>query len=307
MKKKFLILIDSNKIGFFPDKTGNAIVCEIYKSNSILSRIARKIFLLLRIPFRFIYFTDWYKQKNSPDVVILFDTGNAKYIIPCIHKVYPKARIILWFWNSVAKTINPHEIKNKNIEMWSFDLDDCKHYGMRYNTQFFSNYILKDMSKDIKPEFDLFFIGTDKGRIKQLTELKKIADMYKLTYDFHVVGDETKKILGWNCNYRTGINYRSVIEKNLKSKAIVDIVAPGQHGLTLRPIEAMFLKRKLITNFSGIKEFDFYNKNNIFILGVDEDCDLPSFLCKPYSSDFDVEYYEMNSWIQRFVETISDN
>ena len=90
------------------------------------------------------------------------------------------------------------------------------------------------------------------------------------------------------------------IESN--SRALLDIVQPEQRGQTLRPIEALFFKKKIVTNNYSILEADFYNRENIFILGKDNIQDIQEFLKSDYkdlSSDL-LEKYTVKGWISNF-------
>lgn len=67
-------------------------------------------------------------------------------------------------------------------------------------------------------------------------------------------------------------------------------------------MEAIFLKKKLITNFRNIKTEKFYNPSNIFVIGEDNPEELESFINSPMK-EIDsslIEYYEFNNWINRF-------
>lgn len=63
------------------------------------------------------------------------------------------------------------------------------------------------------------------------------------------------------------------------SNIIVEIVREDQCGLTLRTLEALFYNKKLITTNKNVMDYDFYNKTNIFIYGVDKNleewCKIP--------------------------------
>ena len=307
MEKNILILIDDNKNGFFPDETDDAVVQEIYKTNKWYARVIRKIALKLHVPIYCTFFTDWYKRKNVPQTIVLFDTGNAKYILSIAKKRYPNARLILWFLNSVDNTIRPDEINVEGVEFWSFDPYDCKQYNMKFNTQFFPAHNLINLKVNSDFMRDIFFVGTDKGRIEQLTKLRKMVEDKNITYDFHIVGNASRQIPGWNCNYQNKLSYKQILCKDIESKAIIDIVSSGQHGLTLRPLDAMFLKKKLITNFGGIKEYEFYDSRNIFIIDEDDENTLKSFLEDPYKSSFSERHYEMNCWVHRFFIPIEES
>ncbi|HCF38843.1 MAG TPA: hypothetical protein DER56_07285 [Thermosipho africanus] len=87
-----------------------------------------------------------------------------------------------------------------------------------------------------------------------------------------------------------------------KSKAILDILSNPNDGLSLRPMESMFHRKKLITNSLLISNYDFYRSQNIFILGEDDLNKLPEFLNSPYE-DIDEELikkYDFKSWLSRF-------
>ena len=67
-------------------------------------------------------------------------------------------------------------------------------------------------------------------------------------------------------------------------------------------MEALFLERKLITNNTDIKNYDFYNHDNIFILGEDNINEIKEFINKPYKKiDQDIiDYYDFDQWLNRF-------
>lgn len=139
---------------------------------------------------------------------------------------------------------------------------------------------------------DVFFAGKDKERLKTLLELKEEFTRHGIKTEFLIFPERGKKytesekvhmVFKGQRWWEYLIPYEAILEGDLRSKAILDIVQEGQTGLTWRPIEALLLERKLITNFVGIKEYDFYSKENIFILGEDDMSLLVHFLNSPYS------------------------
>jgi hypothetical protein len=82
----------------------------------------------------------------------------------------------------------------------------------------------------------------------------------------------------------------------------LDIVSKGQTGLTLRPLEALYAEKKLITNDINIKTYDFYNPNNIFVLEDNNFDKINDFLNKNYQTVDDkiTEKYQFSNWIKRF-------
>ena len=73
--------------------------------------------------------------------------------------------------------------------------------------------------------------------------------------------------------------------------------------MTLRPLEALFLNKKLVTNYKEIKNEKFYNVNNIFILNNNYE-EIADFLKTPYVAIDEAikEQYTCTSWMLRFFE-----
>ena len=125
--------------------------------------------------------------------------------------------------------------------------------------------------------------------------------------------EELKKIylsLGIQCDFKIVyspadyISYEDNIRNVISSKCVLEICQEGQHGLTLRALEAMLCHRKLITNNKSIVKEDFYNPQNIFIIGVDNNQNVKDFI----DSDFVVgdesilKKYDFNNWLNSFIE-----
>ena len=67
----------------------------------------------------------------------------------------------------------------------------------------------------------------------------------------------------------------------------------------------LFLKKKLITNNASIKEKDFYDSSNIYIIQDMELKGIEEFMKIPYK-EVDpkiVSQYEINQWIQNYFLT----
>ena len=301
--KKTLVLYTQDGKNFFPDYSEYCYLMPLYKKGNYIHRVYRKIIFRFRLPLYNILFSHWLSIISKVDTIIIFDTGNAPFIINWLRKKYPQKRIILWFWNSIKDTIKPNLIDSSNIEMWSFDKSDCYNYGLKYNIQFFIDENLKCLNNNVETnEVDVFYVGVDKNRAKLLYELKKIFDNNNISYNFNLV-KYRNSTNDFNIDYKAPLKYLEVLEYIHKSKAIVDLVAEWQTGLTLRPLEALFLKKKLITNMKDIREYDLYNKNNIFIIGIDDNDTLVDFI----NSEFDetnrenlMKNYSFKEWLLNF-------
>lgn len=275
-------------------------VAEVYKKRTVSFRIIKRIWYKLKIPYLNIFFDKWKRELINYDTVILQTVSMPTEIINYIHKKNKNIRIILYFMNPIEKNDEINNINRSKAELWTFDYEDSKKYDLSYNPQYFFKNISLPKTNIID---DVYFLGADKGRIKQLINLEGTLESHGINTKFHITpsGKTTNK---YDKHYKDNISYEKSLEEIAKSKAILDITQKGQSGMTVRPLEALFFQKKLITNNTNIVNEKFYNKNNIFILGKDNISNIKQFVDSPnerVSSEI-IEYYDYDKWLERFFE-----
>ena len=85
----------------------------------------------------------------------------------------------------------------------------------------------------------------------------------------------------------------------LRSRIQLDIQHPNQTGLTMRTIETLGAKKKLITTNHLVKEYDFYRPENILIVDRDNpiiDVEFLKSQWKEIPNDV-YEKYSLRSWL----------
>jgi hypothetical protein len=94
------------------------------------------------------------------------------------------------------------------------------------------------------------------------------------------------------------LDIRKIIEN---SKCVIDLSHSHQSGLTMRAIETLGMQKKLVTNNKMIKEYDFYNKDNIYVIG--DDIGLKEFMLKPYVkiNQKILNQYALDSWTLKLI------
>lgn len=289
------VLILYNSVPYFElcFKAQNISVARTFKNVSLPLRIIRKISTLLKLPCDY-WFGEWKEKLSSIDAMIVF-SPIEKDILKYIKKENKKIRIIYWHWNPIVRSGKPpKEIYNLS-EIWSFDPGDCEKYSFLPNTTFYFKNI-RLPKNDI--DFDVSFLGVNKGRRKELKNIEELLNRNQLKTYFHIVPDKHES----DKSGPQPISYPEYLELLSKSRAILDINPIGQSGQTLRPMESIFLKRKLITNDFAITSCDFYKKENIFVLGLDDEKDLNQFINSPYKEvdDAIVARYDVKNWLKRF-------
>ena len=112
----------------------------------------------------------------------------------------------------------------------------------------------------------------------------------------------------YNCKFVTVhtssdyIPYTKYMEMAIHSRCLVEIVHSGDPSCTLRPLEAMAIRRKLLTNNPAIHNYSFFHSQNIFIIGENDLSKLPEFLyspIEPLPSEV-VDSYDVNNRIESF-------
>lgn len=254
------------------------------KDKNILFRIFRKLDLdIVRI-----FFGSWKKQIKDYEYFILFDNYYNGIVSKYIKRKNPNSKIILWFWNPISEYSKSY-LLHKNIdEVWTYDKNDAKKYNIKYNSQFYNKEIA---CPKLEIKQDVIFLGMNKGR-------KDIIGSYNNQF----INNQLKTKICIIETSKEAISYNEYLKLVGESNAILDIVMDNVPGLTLRCMESLFFNKKLITNNLDIENYDFYNPNNIFILGKDNMDNIKQFINSPYEPiDEDiVKYYDFEEWLKRF-------
>lgn len=303
--KKILVLKDnSNDFEQFFTKMMNKLgtkTCSVYRDCNKIEKFCRRVHFKLDLPFKSIWYAEWKHNVEKYDYIIIFDFILDKDIINFVEKKNAKGRIIFWYWNTIVGK-KPNIYKSKRCEFWSFDQNDCKKYNLKWNNQFYFKDVL--CNKEYKVKKDIMFVGVDKGRLRTILQLTKRFKEKNISTDFTIIYDRFYNIIELDeMVTRKSMQYDEIIKKIKESKAILDIVKDGQEGLTLRVLESIFYSKKLITNNKTIKDYDFYNKNNIFVIEDDDIDKIDEFLSLPYvgiSRDI-IDKYTYETWLNNFI------
>lgn len=294
-KNAMKLFVVHDKVLFYRDFCNNIDTGIIYRPlRSRFMRALRRLHLRSSLPLFSVWYTNDFRAAGTrSESIILFDSILTIPAANYLKKKYPSIRIIYWHWNHIE---NEKVQKNKlddTVEQWSFDRADCRKYGLKFNTQFYFPEF--GNSRQII-ERDFFFIGVEKRRKEQIERCIQLIDDADLTRQFITIGNTRKEQL------EKSLSYSQVLELISSSRCVVDIVSDVQQGLTLRPLEALFLQKKLLTNFPQIKDYDFYRPNNIFLIGEDNPSSLREFLSLPYDKTANkyIRHYSFAQWLKRF-------
>lgn len=265
-----------------------------------------------------IFFKENYKKRKTID-----------NIIKDIEELKEKIDIIFYIKPTIKMERLLKYLREKNIKMISHQWDSLKKVGddgsyikyfdknlffdkkdtIKYNGYFLPNFYIEEKVEKLEEEYDIYTIishGKHGNRIEQLEEIAKNLKEKNIKFLFLVYTKE-KNI---KSEYLTIIDKPISLKENynnmLKSKVILEIGdKKNQGGLTFRAIDSLGLKKKLVTNYDFVKEYDFYNPKNIYILR-DENIEIPVEFFEQEYEEVDKKIYEKYSgknWIKNiFME-----
>ena len=192
-------------------------------------------------------------------------------------------------------------------KIYSFDDKDIEKHGFERLTNY--NYLpFLSQEKQNPSEDALYITSYDKKRIKQLDILSQKFEELRLKFDLYVIGKKSWKnqlMKPFSKNKivftRKRINHENLPEFYKRTKVILDLMRENQYGLSFRVFEAMALEKKIITDNEKIKNYDFYNPNNILVLDKDFSNITKEFFETPYQSLPEEIYkkYTLEKWVER--------
>lgn len=296
IKRKTLFLwLDCEQFHAVNAQKRGVDVANVFRKTPLILKVIRRLQVKFKLFNISVWLEAWRNNLSSYDTVIIHASLLTPMVVKYIRSKNKKIRIIVWYWNPIAKSEKIESFLPYDCEIWSFDESDTKVYDVNHNTQYYFNDITL---KEETITNDVLFVGGDKGRLSFLKEIECKLIEHEVRTDFHIVSASNIE----NDTYKKRISYADILKKIECSKAILDVVSENQTGLTLRPLEALFLERKLITNDKRIIERDFYNPNNIFIIESDDLNTINNFINSPFEpvTEEILNKYDFDAWFARF-------
>lgn len=257
----------------------------------------------LKIKKKIEYLRNTIHQYDSYDLLIVNrpDTVGDEELALAIRLA---KRSVCLFWDSMDKIPSQKKYLTQFDRYFSFDSQDCNHYGFEEVTNFYfaEKHKISDHTWDVAllmtydnrihsaiKIFEYFNHNNIKAKAKIFT-YKSNPIQEKLPENMEVIHDI--------------IPFRDSYTYYLDSKIILDLAHPNQTGLSFRPFEAMGLEKKLITTNHSIQNFDFFNAANIHIIDNPNFISIPNdFLESPYHpilASIQDKYY-LKNWIKAII------
>ena len=216
----------------------------------------------------------------------------------------PNCELIQYQWDSIRNNPNGLIIQKYASKSFTFDKSDATdNSGFRYLPLF---YISDNHLNHSIEDLDILYVGTwSFERIEAIHSIGEICKKKNLKIYVHIV----IHILSFIKRYRifkkfplnyfkfSKLSYTKYLRLLEHSKAVFDVPSKTQVGTTMRTIEALSFRKKIITTNSMVKQEKFYRKEN-FLIWPREEYRIKDFLDIPFNDESLCNINSLQSWLQ---------
>lgn len=295
------------KVDFFDQRPDNDFITKV------MIRLNFKFFIQNRIDKYYKNIERSILNKQYDFIFLISPEGISKNNLENLKKIQPSAKVICYMWDSVKNKLHLLNFFEIIDEIYSFDQNDCNNYGFKFLPLFYLDSF-RTISMIKHPiYYDLCFIGTvHSDRFDFIMKIKKQFDHMNLNSFIYLYSPSQLMFIIQRLFYKNfkqiprnkvsffALAHDQIVDMISKSKIILDIERPNQNGLSMRTIEILAAKKKLITTNQNIKNYDFYNEQNILIVNRINPTIPLDFLSSDYveCSDNIYDKYSLTNWLK---------
>lgn len=228
-------------------------------------------------------------------------------------KYQPNCKRIFYTWDSFCNHNHGLLILKYFQKKFTFDYQDAIKYNIGFRPLYFADSYRDIYESQTKKDIDLLFLGTAHSdryvisnlisnwcRANNLNSFNYYFMQGWFVYFYKKYFDPSFKIFDYKKLSFKSLNNKEILKFYDRSNVILDISHPGQSGLTMRTFEAIGAGKKIITTNRNIKDYPFYNPNNIFVIDrKDIKLEYNFFNNKYLPLDYDLyEKCSIDGWIE---------
>lgn len=223
------------------------------------------------------------------------------------------SKMVAYQWDGLNRFPSVFDRIGLFEKFYVFDNTDYEEYRHTYdNLLLTTNFYFETIQIDevrVKPKSVCFVGSYLENRMSYIEELTEFLKKENFDVDVKLLCTKEKMIEKYKDSgidfISEPLTYGEMVQHVQKYEALLDFDNSAIHqGLSFRVFEALFYKKKIITNNVLIKGFDFYHPNNVFIWNNDNLFRLKEFLDKPMVKidQHIVDKYSFNNWIKRALD-----
>lgn len=282
---------------------------------------------LIRINRKFIaHYIDAYHKKIIEETkgnhydYIFFVKGESysEANLLTLFSYHKDAVTIIYHWDSIANTHDVRTLSSHFDHVFSFDRYDCMKYGYKFMPLFYFDEYRDIAGMKSPKKYDLMFVGTTHS--ERYRFVNSIASQIHacggktflyfffqgkiMFYKYKLMHPEMRKVKASAVHF-TPMTKTELMNVYARSNIIIDMQHPRQTGLTMRCFESLGAKKKLITTNADIRNYDFYNPDNILIVDRNNPVVPKEFIETPFV-DPDPEIYDkysISTWVDKIFSS----
>lgn len=283
---------------------------------------------IIRINKKFIYhyiekyFNSIMKIVNEKtyDVVLLISGQSLSFsekMIEQLKKSQPNAKYVLYQWDSQKNFPYIKKVQKYFDKCYTFDKEDASdNENLEFLPLFYSRQYEEMAKKKVgKFKYDFCFVGTAHPKkykfINEMSlQLKNVfPNQYiyfffpsRIVYFYRKIRNKELRKAHYKEFHYIPLDASEMDEVMTQSRCVLDSAQAGQVGLTIRAIEALGAKKKLITTNPDILNYDFYREENVYVYNGEFDLEAPFFKERYKEIESQVyEKYSLRNWLQRLL------
>lgn len=255
------------------------------------------------------------RRQQITDVLVIKGQAMSAGAIARLRAALPHARFTLYFWDSYRNMPRDSAYKVQLFDRaFTFDpVDAASDPRLVYQPLFYLDEFAR--LPRVEQDIDVFFFGTVhsdrykvwKGLRKALPPGLKVKQILyfnsRLVYWARRIADPSF----WGSR-KSEFVFAPVSKHELqallaRSKVVVDIERPVQSGLTIRTIEAVGARKKVITTNAFAERTDVFKKSNVLVIDRHAVTVPDAFFAAPFAelAPETMEKYTLNGWLGRIL------
>lgn len=235
--------------------------------------------------------------NEKQDYILIFNPGDFHPSTLELAKQKTK-KLIAYNYDSIKRVALPINPTQYFDTIYCFDNEDVTENDFLTKITNYTYIDKQELGENFKNKA---FIILSKDKQRNIV-ISKIADEFERNniknIEFILI-DKPNKKLNQNITFqKKRLTINEIISKVNNAEILIDIVRKDQVGLSFRIFEAMAHQKKLITTNANIKNYDFYNENNILVIDSENPIIPQDFLNNKYIplSDDIYNKYTLDTW-----------
>ncbi|NEG55138.1 CgeB family protein [Bifidobacterium platyrrhinorum] len=226
------------------------------------------------------------------------------------------ATFTAYLWDSIANCQRFKDSMDLFDRVLSFEPEDCEQYGMELRPLFYSDaYRGLPLTPDDGFQWDACFIGSvhQPSKFHTVLEIARALERHGLRVFtwFYMPSRSVEKLRKLTDATYRGVEFKfeglpadKVAGVYAHSRCIIDSPQQGQLGLTMRTLETVGARRKLITANHDVAHYDFHANGDVLVWDGTQSVD-DEFFARPFHPLPDDVYRSYS--IAEFARTLLDD